>query len=206
MPDTKTDDQTISLTIGSGHTKMDGYQFTSSVIGAVAWPIAAVIIALAFRTQITGLLKRIKEASWGETKVSFSDQLDKVEAGARPLELTPDAPGLPQAQAPVPLGDRFQTLLAISPNLAILDSWADLERSLRNLAQQHNLTENIETMRPDQLALGLKSKGHLTVAAMKTVSEMRALRNRAAHSEDITAADALRFGELAQRMKHFFEA
>lgn len=201
--------QVVQLIVGKAEKSdggMNGLEFSSSVIGSLAWPIAAVIIAFVFRTQIAALLKRIKEASWGDTKVSFADELDKIEEGAPSLDLLPDAQVIQNALENQPIDDRFQALLAISPNAAIMDSWRGIERSIRELAAAHDLSENMDKMRVDQLALGLKSKGHLTVAAMKTISEMRNLRNRAAHNDEITVTDALRFDELAKRMRRFLES
>jgi hypothetical protein len=206
-PDVQTP-QVVQLVVGNAEkadSGMGGLEFVSSVAGSLAWPVAAVIIAIVFRIQIAGLLKRIKEASWGDTKVSFADELDKIEKDALSIDLLPDAQGVQNALATQPIDNRFQALVAISPNAAIMDSWRGIEKSIRELASTHNLSENLGDMRVDQLALGLKSKGHLTVAAMKTISEMRKLRNRAAHNDEITVTDALRFDELAQRMQKFLE-
>jgi hypothetical protein len=200
--------QVVQLAVGKPEKAddgMGGLEFTSSVIGSLAWPIAAVVIAIIFRAQIAGLLKRIRQASWGDTKVNFADELDKIENDAPSVNLLPDAQIVQQLLDNQPIDDRFQALLAISPNAAIMDSWRGIEKSIHDLAVEHSLSENIDKMRVDQLALGLKSKGHLTVKALKTISEMRNLRNRAAHNAEITVTDALRFDELARRMKKFLE-
>ncbi|WP_420383264.1 hypothetical protein [Novosphingobium sp.] len=88
---------------------------------------------------------------------------------------------------------------------AMLVAGAAQGQEIHDLAVEHNLSENMDKMRVDQLALGLKSKGHLTLKALKTISEMRNLRNRAAHNAEITVTDALQFDELARRMKKFLD-
>jgi hypothetical protein len=185
---------------------MDGYQFAAAMTGSLAWPVAAVLIAAIFHTQISGLLKRIKELAWGDKKVSFADSLDKIEAKAPDIIRLPHHGGVALIDADEPIADvRFRSLLEISPNAAILDSWSGIERSIRKLAMESGISADLTKMTAEQMAIGLRSKGHLTIEAMKMIAEMRKLRNRAAHEEQITITDALRFAELASKVERFLE-
>ncbi len=179
---------------------MDWLQWSSSIIGSLAWPVAAVFIAFIFRAQIGALLKRIKEASWGDKSVSFADELDKIEKSTPELDEAADntlEPSTPQ------LDDRYQKLLAIAPNAAIIEAWGEVEEAIRKAAKLHGIvTSDPNNMTADRLAVGLATKRHLTVDAMKMILEMRMLRNRAAHNEKVTTADAFRFSDLAMKVKN----
>src|SRR3546814_644016 len=97
----------LQITMGPGESGMGWLEWTSSVIGSTAWPIALVLVALIFRGQITKLLKRIKGAKYGEAEVLFREELDKIEAEVDELPASsearpdpgpaPEAPQLPAA-------------------------------------------------------------------------------------------------------------
>lgn len=91
----------LQITMGPGESGMGWLEWSSSVIGSTAWPIALVIVALIFRGQINKLLKRIKGAKYGEAEVLFREELDKIEAEVGELsassEPKPDPDPVPQA-------------------------------------------------------------------------------------------------------------
>src|SRR3546814_1699782 len=81
----------LQITMGPGESGMGWLEWTSSVIGSTAWPIALVLVALIFRGQITKLLKRIKGAKYGEAEVLFREELDKIEAEVEELPASSEA-------------------------------------------------------------------------------------------------------------------
>lgn len=181
----------ISLTVGPAGSGTDWLGWTASVLGALAWPLAALTIALIFRRPLLTLLARLDELSWGDKSARFAQRLDRLESEAPPLPPEPETgPEL------VLSGDhgRFLQLLDLSPNAAVLDAWSRVEDALTALAHDHQIAS------PDaaEASRALGRRGILPVRTLGMIGEMRALRNAAAHNQPISVSDALRFRNLAK--------
>lgn len=193
--------QVVQLVVGKPEQAddgMSGLDFTASIVAALAWPVAAVIIAAIFHKQIGGLLVKIRKLNWGDASVELADQLDKVEDNARVLEAEATLPpAVPETQqAP---DDRFDALLAISPSAAILDAWRPVERKLIDLGQRH-FGNNTKYTLPHLVAEKLAANGHLMSSVVAMVNDLRKIRNDAAHSKEVSVTDAIRFNQLASQV------
>ena len=181
----------ITLTVGQGSGGQDWMAWSATVLGALAWPVAAFVIALLFRPHLTTLLGRLDELSWGDKSARFARKLDRLESEAPPV------PTAPESGPEIALsGDhgRFLQLLDLSPNAAVLDSWSRVEEALQALAHAHQLAS------ADAADAGraLQKRGILPARTIGMIGEMRRLRNAAAHNQDISVSDALRFRNLAK--------
>ena len=54
----------LELKIGSTDEGMGWMEFVSSIVGSLAWPVAAVIVAAIFHRQIAGLLAKVRKLNW----------------------------------------------------------------------------------------------------------------------------------------------
>lgn len=183
--------QMISLTVGQTDSGTDWLTWSASVLGALAWPLAALAIALIFRRHLLALLSRLDELSWGDKSARFARKLDSLESQAPPLIADSEAgPELALS------GDhsRFLKLLDLSPNAAVLDSWSGIEDAVQGLALEAQLASADAV----QAAHMLEQRGVLPARTVGMIGEMRALRNAAAHNQDISVSDALRFRNLAK--------
>lgn len=180
----------ISLTVGPADAATDWLGWTASIVGALAWPLAALVIALIFRRPLLTLLARLDELSWGDKSARFAQRLDRLESEANPPPLEPDGPEIALS------GDhaRFLKLLDLSPGAAVLNSWSGVEEALQTLALEHAVAT------PDASEAGrtLQRRGVLPARTIGMIEEMRALRNAAAHAQAISVSDALRFRNLAK--------
>lgn len=70
---------------GTAEGAMGWLDFIASMTGSLAWPIAALGIALIFRSQIRTLLGRLNEVALGDAKATFSKDLDRAEKQAAAL-------------------------------------------------------------------------------------------------------------------------
>lgn len=184
----------------AAETSMGVLDFIASLVSSLAWPLAAVTIALVFHKQIGSLLAKVKTLKWGEAAVDFTEKLDKVETEA--AALAEQANGQETATPAAPSG-RFHELLAISPNAAILDSWSEVESEIRKLGKHHGLIDS--PARPSRIGDQLVQSGVLPTGVHKMLAEMRSMRNQAAHGAQTTPEDALRFYQLSQRTLAFIE-
>lgn len=174
--------------------------FIASLVSSLAWPLAVLVIAFFYRKQIDLILAKIKTLTWGGAAVDFTVNLDKAETVAAEL-----ADHTIDADTPVPAAPsgRFHELLAISPNAAILDTWAEIENEIRKLGKHHGLIES--PSRTNQIGVELVKTGVLPVGVHYMLTEMRSMRNKAAHGALTTPEDALRFYQLSQRTLTFIE-
>lgn len=183
----------LELKICGADEAMGWLDFIASIVSSVAWPIAAVVIALAFRKQISGLLNKIRRLSWGDTSVELAEKLDKVETVSQSIPIldhNPD-PALPT--------DRFQRLLEISPAAAILDSWTNVEGLLRDIGNRRGYDSKLSSL-PSEVAHRLQKENLISDSVYEMVRDLRGIRNEAAHKRDVTPTDAYRFYELVERV------
>lgn len=187
----------LELKVGAVDRGMDWLDWTSSVISSLAWPVAAIIIAGLFRSQITSLLAKIRKLSWGDAAVDFTERLDKIETVTQEAQAATPRASIDEPSCEVLSESRFQQLLAISPEAAITWSWLPIERKLSDLASRYAGDKLLRSR--DRMNL-LHSVGLISSSTLKLLHELQSLRNSAAHSADrnLSAADAVRFEALAQ--------
>lgn len=200
----------IELKIGSAAEKSMGWlEWSASLAGSLAWPTAAVIIAIIFRGQIKGLLSKLRKLSWGDKIADFSDKLDEVEIQTK-SSAAPEEPA-PLREQDI-ITERFVKLLEIAPGAAVLDAWIEIEKLISTLVNQHIGSTRI-THHGDK---AVKRRGTITNLAALANTEvlpdelyrmlvsLQQLRNRAAH-ESISGQDAIRFQSLAVEAKRQLE-
>lgn len=181
---------------------MSWLEFIASMTASLAWPLAAVVIAAIFRSQIGSLLRRLNELGWGDAKAKFAKELDKAEETAGTLPSPAPKPEAEQSAAlPSPISaeqERFDKLLAISPSAAVVDAWQAVEAAIRVLATKHGIASS-SFPNPPAWIRELNKAGHLPMSVVTLVNELRKTRNVAAHSDEVSVSDAIRFRELAER-------
>lgn len=185
----------LELKIQAASDGMGWLEFVASIISSLAWPVAAVIITLAFRRQITSLLNKIRRLTWGDKALDFAEKLDKVEQTLHAELENSDGPAL---TPPIP-DNRFGRLLEISPSAAILDSWAPVEKLIREIGQKRGI-DSKRVIVPIQVVRQLRDEGIINGSVYEMVRDLRSIRNAAAHQLDVTATDAYRFHKLAYQV------
>jgi hypothetical protein len=193
--------ETIELKIvAPSEHPMGWMEYTSSMAQSLGWPIAAVAIVVLFRHQLTALVKNIKRLKWGGASVDFADRLDRLEENTPPEALPRSAK--PEQPKPADL-DRFQALVAISPDSAVLDAWRPIEAVLDQLADYYYPTERRGSVLSS--IKRLSDRGVLSGQTTAFLRELRMLRNVAAHDGSVTAADAFRFKQVADEIQQVLQ-
>lgn len=189
---------------------MDWLQFSASVIGSLAWPIALVALGFMFRDQFKGLLKKIKHAKGGGFELDFSEDVKRIVAEAEQVkhEAAPIEPGMkfgnPTAiQGPPPDDkDKLYELLKERPSALILDSWRDVERATQDVITELGFDMGATTRRnapPTLWPRLLQTNGVLSAEEAALLADLRTLRNKVAHATDWepTVPDALDYHRTA---------
>ena len=187
----------FELTMSEGHKLLDWMEWSASIVKAVAWPLAAIAISFIFRNQIGRLLDRIEELNWGDKKAKFGDKLDVAEETATIVQgQVTETPRESGSDAEI----KFERLLAISPEAAILDAWHSIEMLLDTLLEEIPNIRATTMMSPTEKTRVLLRHGIISPSVFRTLVQLRDLRNQAAHLHNLKPVDAYRFQMLSKLM------
>jgi hypothetical protein len=198
---------------------MDWLTFISSIVGSIAWPIAAFAIAYLFRLQIKALLSRIKTLRMGDNAVDFGEKLEEAEAVAGAVAVAE-----PVAEATIELGPVTQQPPATRPfptehtvwmenrimpaqlrgsaEYAILAEWHKLEAEVHEIAEPLFKNSLLGERRPPfrSVARALLAEGIISSGTHSLLVELQELRNTVVHNpQELTRVDAIRFSTLAEQ-------
>ena len=158
---------------------MDFWSFVASVISALAWPIAAVVIAFAFRSEIRVLVPLLRKLKAGPIEAEFERDVK---------ELQQDAGAVVGIEPPGELQGREQMLrelARVNPKSAILEAWLGVELAVRRAALQR-----IGGSPPPDVTSPLRAMRELVQHEVVTgfdaalFQDLRGLRNQAAHIQE----------------------
>jgi len=176
---------------------MNGYQLTAVIfqsIAAFAWPIALIVIAAMFRGKFTEILPNLR-GKYKDVEFWF----ERVEAEAESLP----APAQQQLPAPDTLErfDRFNEVVKISPQAAMLELRTLLDERLRAVADSMGLEKSGRPVSMLGAIKGLQANGVIDGETATLLRDLRVMGNTAAHTtETFRLSDALRYRSLVERV------
>ena len=148
---------------------MDTLTFIVEMTKALAWPIAVSVLGIAFRSQIRGLLLRMKKGKVGPAEFEFEHRLQELAAA------NPEV-----ASATEPSSTSAVLRMAAEPRAVVFENWLAIEQELRSLGKKEGVAE-VETMPSSILIKKLEAIGKVDALASALFRDMRHLRNNAAH-------------------------
>ena len=105
---------------------MTWLEFFAAIIGALAWPVALLLVVLTFENPIRELIKNIKRVSWNGMSVEIAGR--NLEGHLQMAE----AEGLAgRIDRGINAVERFGSLAADYPRETILQAWHMLDNDLR---------------------------------------------------------------------------
>lgn len=181
---------------------MDGFEFVSDLVGAVAWPAAVVACAGIFRRKLGDLIPRLRTFEGGPSgiKATFEELTPLSEVvsfvGATSREDRPRS-ALSVNATWSPVVDRAVS----SPREAVIDAWSMLDQQLNRLAAR--VDPGARDWMEASTALSELDQG---VAILAAARELKKLRDVTVHSSDVPAPlDAVRYvtvsGDLARSIE-----
>ena len=165
---------------------------------ALAWPIASIIIALAFRSEIRKLLPSIKKFKAGPIEAEFERRISEVIAESTDLILDSTT-----TQEVVSVNDKLVKLADVDPRSAILETWRNLETSLKGAVIKRSGSPIPDVSTSFKILREAEKMELLSPSELLAANELRGLRNQAAHIENFnpTRNAALKYIELAKRVE-----
>ncbi|WP_175804979.1 hypothetical protein [Burkholderia ambifaria] len=184
---------------------MDGLEFTSKVIEAVAWPGTIVVLVFKFSDRFRDLLGKLTEVTLpGGISGKFEAPLRKAEYLREQIQLD-FGDDVDVEVEDVPETD--PVALSANPTGVIMEAWKELNLVGADLVNSSDLSVTnrliFATAGPTEIVNLLIREKQLPDAEVHLLRELQQIRNRAAHSvrDRPTPDDAERFLSLVHSLK-----
>ena len=174
-------------------------------IEALAWPVAVLILAFGFRTELRKVLNRISKIKYKELEATFDKDLSQVENHTK---LYTQAEEKLLAETPAENSGYAQLLriAEVSPRASITEAWRKLESAVDQLAAGMGMDAK-SPMSGIKAIRSLIQKEHVNPSLLEDFNRLRKLRNQAAHAEefDISQTESERYAALAIEIAGFLK-
>jgi hypothetical protein len=165
---------------------VDPLQFVASLLQSLSWPVAVVVVSLLFRRELTALLTRLRtvkvpggEATFGEQLASAEATVDAFKDSAPEVVAAED--DRPPEQAPV----------TTDPSGLVLSSWEALSEALFAL-RRATAGRGRPSSQVGVVLRQLADEGIVNDLFVRSVEQLRELRNEVAHARAIPTPGAAR--------------
>ena len=166
---------------------MNGLEFIASVIASLAWPFAAVVLALAFRRSLSTLIADLSKLRYKSLELDFERKIEEITESAREIDLIPEhseaLPRLPPGE--LAASGKTKDVLANAsrvsgefPSAAIAMAWSAVLDELILLA---NKSGQRPIGHPAHLIQDLTSRKLLPFELERVLLEMVELRDLIVH-------------------------
>lgn len=150
------------------------------LLGSLAWPIAAVVIASYFKKELAGLLSRLRKGKWGNAEFEFEKYMQEVEAEI----------DIPRDNDVENISPAAATSASTDPRGTIVSSWIGIEDALFNLVRARDLDLSYpggkQTRNSASAIRAVQKAELLNNNWIALFHDLRLLRNEAAHSADFS--------------------
>jgi hypothetical protein len=161
-------------------------------ISSIAWPLAALVIALLFRAPLSDALRSASGAlSAGPFRFEWERRAAAVEADlGRP-------PSISKGEIGGAAG-RLDEIAEASPTGAVVEAFGQIELALRSLLEEHGVKNLDRPWSVRRLAEVAHERGLITAETKDAIEGLSVMRNLAAHGgrEDISPQRAHEFVAL----------
>ncbi len=199
-----------------------------SLLGAVAWPLSTLVIALLFRQDVKRALGRIGQFRYRDLEINFRAELHQAETLARSIPAPPPKdpvlleidPGETKPFGGPFVGnpsvsvvgsedrERLVNLAKSSPREAVAGAWDVAAQALVRTAQALADRKMSGLLNADSALKFLVDRGWLTGPEAMLVGLLRTLKDRAGHQQETapTADEARRYVGLVLDLATKIEA
>lgn len=157
---------------------MDILQFAASVIGAIAWPLAAVVIVFVFKEQLRHFLSQIRKFGAAGVNVELAEEVQQAQRAGEAVEL--ERGDVPE-HATV-LDPALVNLAQSFPEAAVLQSFKGLEGTLLRIRQK--LPDDKPHRNLNEVLKVLADENYISENVIMLFQSLRQARNTAAHAKD----------------------
>jgi len=196
---------------------MDLAKLVLEFVKALAWPLAALAIALIFRREIRAIMARIRKAALpGGVSIDFEEQILETKALATRVEAAPPPPNRPQTAMlplteansrmislglkPAPSGldlAYYKSIAVQDPTLALAGLRIEFEILIGNLAKGFKI-DGPASESPARILKRLLEDQAITQDQFTLGKRVLSLANQAVHGRTVSRREAEEIIEAAQ--------
>lgn len=172
---------------------MRGLEFTSNVIGSLAWPAVFVTLIVLLRKPIRDLLPFLERLKYKDLEVNFRRQAEET------LESIEEQ-GESEEHEHIDLGE--------SPRAAVIRAWSEIVEAAEEKYERLEPDKKLKKLGPDRALGYFLYMGLLVPQTEKVIQELRSLRNQAAHYSDAVISEdgARAYVRAAEKVRRQIEA
>lgn len=177
---------------------METSELIVRIIEVLIWPITILILLFLFRLQIVKLIQRVKEISYKDLKLILQEAEETAKTIKPPKLLDQKILKIEPVTLEAFPSERISQIASISPRLAIIEAWLEIERALTEAALKFGFEANTFTQLRKVIEKLIKDN-ILERNVIDLFNYLRTIRNRSAHTYelDISISDSMRYVELA---------
>ena len=157
---------------------MEVLKLLTEIIGHLAWPTAAVLIALSFRSEISKFLQRVRNAKYMGVELDLEKEFAELKAEATDAGVTIMYPA---TSFDKPTIDSLES----APELALIRSWQEIENAIiSHYGTVSGLKESQHRFNFNKALGYLRSMGTINAEMEMLIQKLRQVRNMVVHSTD----------------------
>jgi uncharacterized protein YutE (UPF0331/DUF86 family) len=171
-------------------------EYFVQLVDALAWPVTVFLGIYLLRAPLIELIPQLKKLKYKELEMEFERELDSLSRKSQKSKSRIKVKTEESERSDYYL----ERVKELSPRTAIMESWIELESAAISTAKRFGLAPQDKPVSFMSAVLALKDAGVLTQQDVENISELRALRNKAAHNVELPVSnkEAAKFMEIAR--------
>jgi hypothetical protein len=179
---------------------MNGFQFASSLVTGLAWPLVVIVLVVLFRKHLADLIGRIKSYKGLGHELTFGDRLadaeNSVEEAARNLPVDKDEPKLIEVGS-----NPLMREAEANPSFVVISSWEQVFSAINDLVRAALGDKHVHGPRGFTVSAlrQLQENGLVSPEFVTATDDLADLRNKVAHGQhNPTPGEAITYARSAQ--------
>lgn len=175
---------------------MDWLQFISSIVNALAWPAAFIILVFLLRNPVKELVPLLQKMKYKDFEMEFGKKLSEAREDITLV-------GLAESEEEIsPQEERILELARVSPRAAVTEAWRWVELATLDAANNLLGSEFTNKTATFQAIRKLERDDRMDRGAVTLMRDLRGLRNDAVHSPEfaLSVESALEYVETARQL------
>ncbi len=159
---------------------MTVFEFISSLVNSLAWPISLVIILIIFRKYIIKIIPSIEKLKYKDFEVEFSKTMKELmDKSKEDIEKQ----SIKENKLKISAENKLFGLVDISPRSAILESWLLVETAASKALQRKDpeMIKKTYMIAPLRLGEYLNRNQLINANQLEIFNKLREIRNKAVH-------------------------
>jgi len=188
----------------------DWLQFIASVVGSLAWPVAAVVVIALLRRPLSRVIESLHRVSFRGINADFGQVVAKLELQADEAKIPP-AVEMPNGATHFQRNDQtvganaeIAAMAAISPEAAVVRAWLEIEHAATDALLRVGYPKKVQEVYAARKIMLLREGGYIDQETYRIITSIRNLRDKITHAvgerENLNYEEAMDYARLALRM------